>query len=490
MTKLNQHQKLRFSLKQFQWIVGFWFFWFFWLFCLSASAFAGIPRITHLQVSTFDNNTRLVFSLNGPFHHEIFNFDNPPRVLIDFRQAQLDPAINLSTFAKNDIVSINAKSLPVQELHLDIKLKRSLFAKAFVQKPRGSLGYRLIVDLVPQKISIKKTPPSSLASSIKTKTPILKKKPSSKTKSAPTATEVSPEALAPTKTQASVINRPVIIVIDPGHGGKDPGATGQNGAHEKEVVMDVCQNLYEFLKKQPGVRPELTRKGDYFVPLRGRLKLARHGRADLFLAVHADAYKDRYARGISIFALSQRGATSEAARWLAQKENYSELGGVDLEDKNYLLRSVLIDLSQTATIKSSILLGDALLQSLHQVTQLHCNHVEQAPFVVLKSPDIPSLLIETGFISNRKEEALLQDPQYQQKIATAIGNGIMNYLHAYPPQDSVFSLERFGVDHHVKSGENLATISRQYDVPPTQIKQANHLKKNTLKAGQVLKIPR
>lgn len=231
-----------------------------------------------------------------------------------------------------------------------------------------------------------------------------------------------------------ISNKPLIIVIDPGHGGKDVGASGENGTKEKNVVLDISRRLATLINSQPNMRAELTRDGDEFVPLRGRLKLAHKGKADLFIAIHADSYFDSRASGASVYALSQRGATSEAARWLAKRDNYSELGGVDLgdlDDKSYVLRSVLIDLAQTATITDSLRLGSMLLGSLKNVAKLHYSRVEQAPFMVLKSPDIPSVLVEVGFLSNPKEEKKLRDATYQDRIANALFNGLHTYLKKY-----------------------------------------------------------
>lgn len=239
-------------------------------------------------------------------------------------------------------------------------------------------------------------------------------------------------ATAPTVTLNATAkkNRRIIVVIDPGHGGKDPGTTGPLGIHEKNVVLAIGLDLYHMLKKDPHFKPDMTRDGDYFISLRGRLRIARHDHGDMFVAIHADAYRDATATGAAIFALSAHGASSEAARWLAEKENYSELGNVSLnklDDKSNILRKVLIDLSQTATISASLQLGDSMIQQLANIETLHYHQVEQAPFMVLKSPDIPSLLVETGFLSNPSEEKRLSDPVFQKKIANALYLGIKNY---------------------------------------------------------------
>ena len=226
-----------------------------------------------------------------------------------------------------------------------------------------------------------------------------------------------------------------MIVIDPGHGGKDPGAVGRRKTKEKKVVLSIAKYLKSYLNARPGYKAILTRKGDYYISLRQRLRIARKNKADLFVAIHADAFKHSRANGASVFALSERGASSEAARWLARKENYSELGGIDLDDKGNLLRSVLIDLSQTATIGASLELGDAILKEMGHFAKLHKGRVEQARFVVLKSPDIPSILVETGFLSNYTEERRLRTSKYQKKMAYAIMKGIDKYFRRRPPED-------------------------------------------------------
>ena len=235
----------------------------------------------------------------------------------------------------------------------------------------------------------------------------------------------------------------VIVVIDPGHGGKDPGATGPAGTHEKKVVLSIAKRLQSAINSNPGFKAVLTRGDDRYLTLRYRLALAREYHGDMFVAIHADAFINDSASGASVFALSSRGATSEAARWLAQRENQSEImGGVDLADKDPTLRSVLIDLSQTATISASLQMGSGIISNLRDVVPMHVNHVEQAAFVVLKSPDIPSLLIETGFISNPDEEQQLLMRTHQQQLADAIAKGIVQYFVTHPPRGSWLSTQK------------------------------------------------
>lgn len=229
----------------------------------------------------------------------------------------------------------------------------------------------------------------------------------------------------------TTINRKLVVVIDPGHGGRDSGAVGKNGITEKTIVLNIAKKLARRINSTKQMRAVLTRSGDDYVSLRERLLIARKNRADVFIAIHADAYMHDRASGVSIYALSPQGATSEAARWLAQQENHSELGRVELNelsDQSEMLRSIMIDLAQTATIKDSLQLGNHVLDIMNDFSKMHRKQVEQAPFVVLKSPDIPSILVETGFITNRHEEIRLASDHYQQKLADAVFNGINAYF--------------------------------------------------------------
>lgn len=286
--------------------------------------------------------------------------------------------------------------------------------------------------------------------------------------------------------------RDVLVVIDPGHGGKDPGASGARKTLEKHVVLSISKRLKTIIDAQPGMKAVLTRKGDYYIGLRERLRIARKCDADIFVAIHADAYINRESNGASVFALSQTGATSEAARWLAEKENYSELGGVnlsELDDQNGVVRSVLIDLSQTATIGASVNMGERILKSLGGITRLHNDKIEQARFVVLKSPDIPSVLVETGFISNPREERNLSNSQYQQRLAQAIFQGIKAYFWEFPPYGSRIEALSSARMHIVKRGETLSGIASRYHISMKSIQSANHLSSQNLQAGQKLVIP-
>jgi N-acetylmuramoyl-L-alanine amidase len=427
------------------------------LLLLPLIAYPQTIKLIGLRILQTGSHTRLIFSLNKPFQYHCFTLIKPDRLIIDFSSTRLALPLQNLKFGHQIIKNIRTGiQQPNHNLRVVFELKQTLTPKPYILKPYGRFGYRLVIDLLAKSQPLRKSKKVAIK-------------------------QTSKKAL-----------RNVIIVIDPGHGGKDTGAPGQLGTYEKNVVLAIAKNLYALLKKQPGVDPRLTRSGDYFVPLRRRLRLARQGWTDMFIAIHADAYKNHASHGASVFALSQHGATSEAARWLAQKENYSELmGGVNLDDKSYLLRSVLIDLSQTATIRESLALGNNIMHSLSKVAKLHVNRVEQAPFVVLKSPDIPSLLIETGFISNRHEELLLRNPTYQKKIAQAIAHGILNYLHQHPPSNTTLAVFYQRMQRHiVRHGENLTAIARHYGINVAILKKINHLTSPAINVGQILQIPR
>ena len=229
------------------------------------------------------------------------------------------------------------------------------------------------------------------------------------------------------------VGRQIIVAIDAGHGGEDPGASGANGSREKDITLMVAKKLKQQIDAEPNMRAVLTRDGDYFIPLHGRVVKARGMQADLFVSIHADAFTKQSARGSSVFALSERGATSASARYLAKKENESDLiGGVSLNDKDPILARTLLDLSQTATINDSLKLGKAVLSEIGEINTLHAKRVEQASFAVLKSPDIPSILVETAFISNPEEERRLNDEVYQEQLCASILNGIKKYFSTNP----------------------------------------------------------
>ncbi len=296
-------------------------------------------------------------------------------------------------------------------VRLVIELKTEIQPQVFALKPVGEYGYRLVMDLYP---TVADDPLLALLEKLDT---------------APASQKAPPK-----ETGQPEIMRMVTIVLDPGHGGEDPGAIGRGGSHEKNVTLQVARRLKAKIDAEPNMRSMLTRDGDFFIPLNQRVQKARRVKADLFVSVHADAFIKPTARGSSVFVLSENGASSSAARWLAQRENSADLiGGVNLDVKDPHLARTLLDLSQTATLNDSLKLGRAVLGELGGINTLHKEHVEQAGFAVLKAPDIPSILIETAFISNPEEERRLNDDAYQDKMAEAILRGIKGYLAKNPP---------------------------------------------------------
>ncbi len=353
-------------------------------------------KITTIQISNTVSPTRITIKLSVPNKPRIFTLAHPDRLVFDFTDTRLGVKLQACSFTNPNITSIRSGQPQPGMLRLVFDL-----AHAF--------HYKTINSLPAQQITVALSP---LAGSAKNPRIATQKKPSN-------IDHVTP---------------PLIVMIDPGHGGKDTGAIGDSGTREKDVVLNIAKQLAELVNKDPHMKAVLTRSGDYYVTLHNRLVYARQNKADVYISIHADSYFNKSASGASVFALSKNGATSIAARWLARRDNYSELQGVELSelnDQSPQLRSVLIDLAQTATVTNSMRLGTSLLDALDDVAMLHYARVEQAPFMVLKSPDIPSILVETGFLSNPKEEVRLHDKAYQRKVAVALFNGIQRYQKKY-----------------------------------------------------------
>jgi N-acetylmuramoyl-L-alanine amidase len=280
--------------------------------------------------------------------------------------------------------------------------------------------------------------------------------------------------------------RDIVIAVDAGHGGEDPGASGPGGTKEKTITLALARTLAKLIDRQRGMHAVLTRKGDYFMRLRDRIAKARQYRADMFISIHADAFKDSHVSGSSVYVLSQRGASSEHAKWLAEQENSADLiGGVSLDDKDDVLASVLLDLSQTASLEASIDVADRVLAKLKTIGKLHKRRVESAGFAVLKSPDIPSILIETAYISNPREEASLLNRAHQRKLAAAILSGVKQYFREKAPEGTLMAARK----HIISRGDTLSEIAEQYRVSVKRLREMNGLKSDLVRTGQVLTIP-
>lgn len=428
--------------------------WCQWLFASSLQS---------LDVQEKSGVVSIHFSISGPFSYKAFTLKNPERLVVDLIQAkQGSKPFRLDQNALIRGIRVGQPDQHTLRVVFDLKQSITIESEKFIRA--------LTITCIPTNSKLSK---AHLSTSHK-------------------INALNPPLAHVHKPPQSL--REVVVVLDPGHGGKDPGAIGSARHLEKNIVLAIALKLKKIIDKEPGMRAVLTRKGDYYVGLRQRLNIARKNDADIFISIHADAFKNRKSKGASVFALSPTGATSEAARWLAEKENYSELGGVnldELDDKNGLIRSVLIDLSQTATIGASLQMGEQVLHSMDDITRLHHEDVEQARFVVLKSPDIPSILIETGFISNPKEEKNLSSAWYQTKLSKAIFNGVKQYFYEYPPHDT--QIEAFAMEqrkHLVKKGDTLGHLARRYHTTVANIKKINHLKSDILRTGQSLEIPK
>jgi N-acetylmuramoyl-L-alanine amidase len=401
----------------------------------------GVPNAVEIIAMRWWNqtnySTRLIFELSAPVTHNLFTLKSPYRLVIDFTQANLLTKL-ISPPADQQIVNdIRSAPRPLGDLRIVLDLAKAIRTKSFLLKPEGSIGsHRLIVDISasppmtedisPQKATILPTATVTATKPSRTILPL-----SSSTNKQPVQT------FKPSLED----NRDIIIAIDAGHGGIDPGAIGLTGVYEKDVVLAIALELANLIAKEQGMKAVLIRNGDYFIPLRKRIDLARQYQADLFVSLHADAYWDNdKVSGSSVYMLSHGGASSEAARWLAEKENAADLlGGIKLSDKDELLASVLLDLSQAGTLEASAHAAQRILSALRTVTKNHLRAVQRAGFMVLRAPDIPSVLVETGFISSAEEEQRLNTPEYRQQLALALFEGIKDYFTYHAPPGTLLA---------------------------------------------------
>lgn len=411
-------------------------------------------------------SSRLVFDLSKKSEHKIFTLSSPHRLVIDIDDAKLVNKLEALSTDVGPVKKMRWGARNKKDLRIVLDLREAITPKSFPLPPNKQYGHRLVVDLFSKK-------KPNTQQDITIKKPVLNAKDSLKT------------------------TRDILIAIDAGHGGEDPGAIGHGGIYEKRVVLAIAKKLEALLKKEKGFKPYMIRTGDYYVGLRDRTRKARTANADLFLSVHADAFRSPKARGGSVFALSQKGATSEAARWLADKENSADLiggvGGVSLDDKEDVLAGVLLDLSMTASLGVSLDLGQMVLNSMGGVARLHKHKVEQAGFAVLKSPDVPSLLIETGFLSNPKEARKLKSSSYQKQMASSIFKGIKRYFQQSPPPGTYLASikRRSGKlrEYVIAPGDSLSRIAQKYSTTLLNLKKLNGLKSSSIRVGQVIKVP-
>lgn len=382
---------------------------------VSAPLFAA--ELRDVRVWASPESTRVVFDLDDKAAHKLYSLHGPERVVVDLPGVSSSDSVQLLNEARGLIQRVR-KGRQSDGLRVVLDVNGSVKPKSFVLAPNGDYGYRLVVDLYPkadEPALPEQTPPASPTPPVQVAKP------------------------TPPSAPTEFVQKPIIVAIDAGHGGEDPGARGVNGAYEKDVVLQISKKLAKRINGEPGFKAVMIRDGDYYIGLRKRVDKARKAQADLFVSIHANSFtKDRDVHGSAVYVLSRRGASSEHARWLEQKENAADLiGGVDIQEKDDTLAAVLMDISQTSAIEASIDLGSRLLGSLGKVNKLQKADVQQAGFAVLKAPDIPSVLIETAFLSNEREAALLTHPESQERIVKSLHEGIMSYFASYRPMEQV-----------------------------------------------------
>ncbi len=439
---------------------------------LAAASSLCLARGTGLEsvrVSANASRTRAVIDLSGPAKYKLFQLSDPGRVVLDFEDSSLAQGFD----APSDVgllKDIRTGRHGKHGVRMVLDLDGQAHPKSFLLEPSGKHGYRLVVDLYP--------------------------------KGAAAAVDGKPLSERQIATRAAKLlhgARKIIVAVDAGHGGVDPGAHGPRGTLEKNITLKVAKDLAALIDKQPGMTAVLTRKGDYFVPLKRRYEIARQHNADLFISIHADAYKSSDAKGSSVWVLSTHGKVSEAARWLADRQNRADLlGGVSLDDKSDSLASVLLDLQQGYAIHASSQIAKNVLHALAKLGPTHRDHIERANFVVLRSPDVPSILVETAFITNPVGERKLRSAAYQEKLADAILNGVRKYFEHTPPPGTWFALQAqrkqgklaaAGSKYRVSRGDTLSSIAQQYGVSVDALRTANGMNGSVIRAGTVLTIP-
>ncbi len=419
----------------------------------AGSALAESAQLRDIRVWASPESTRVVLDLSAPANYTLFTLSGPQRIVIDLETTDADRAALRLPAGAGVVNAVRLGERGVAGLRVVLDVNAKVQPKSFLTPPNETYGHRLVVDLGLEQVP------------------------------------------RPVKVANGHGQRDIVIAIDAGHGGEDPGAIGKGGTREKSVALAVARRLAEIVDAEPGMRAVLTRTGDYFVPFRDRIARAREQKADLFVSIHADAFVNRAVRGSSVYVLSTRRASSEAARMLADRENAADLiGGVSLHDKSDVLASVLFDLSQNAAISASRDAATRVLAELDHVGQLKKSEVQQASLIVLTSPDVPSMLVETAFISNPDEERRLRDRDYQGRLASAIHAGVRRYFYDNPPPGTQLAIlaarERGQALRHVVSpGETLGDVAGRYAVSVDDLRQMNRLETETVASGTILEIP-
>lgn len=424
------------------------------LLLVPLAAVADPVRVEAVRVWEAPDNVRVVFDLSAPIEHTLFKLDGPDRVVIDIADATAAPVTHT---ANSGIVrNVRTGVRNGKDLRVVLDLSGPAQPRSFVLGPNDRYGHRLVVDLVPPQAAHRPSTPPPVVAQL----------------------------------------RDLVIAIDAGHGGEDPGAIGPSGLREKDVTLGIARRLAALIEAEYGMQPVLVRSGDYYVKHHDRIARARAARADLFVSIHADAFTDPRAHGSSVYILSERGATSEAAQYLADRENASDLiGGVRLNDKDDMLASVLLDLSQAGVLSASRTVGSAVLEQLHGVGRVHKRDVQAANFRVLRAPDVPSILVETAFISNPTEEQRLRSAAHQDALARAVMAGIRTYFADHAPPQTLVAANGIGgghrgaMPHVIARGETLSGIARRYNVSVQAIRSSNNIASDRIRVGDTLLIP-
>ncbi|TVQ27899.1 MAG: AMIN domain-containing protein [Wenzhouxiangella sp.] len=422
------------------------------LLALAADVVGG--EVRNLRVWAGPDSTRAVLDLDNRVEYRVFTLDNPTRVVVDIDATSIRDELPFNPDRGGVISGVRHGIRNGVDLRVVFDLQGEVKPQSFLLDPAGDYGHRLVIDLIPENAQ---TPAERVREVVRS---------------------------------ARNGQREMIVAIDPGHGGEDPGAIGPGGTFEKEVTLNIARDLEGRINDMPGMRAVLIRTGDYFVPLQERYNRARQAQADLFLSIHADAFRDFRVRGSSVYVLSRSGASSEAARLLAKRENESDLvGGVRLDRGDDMLSSVLLDLSQSAALEYSNNAAEKILDQLGTVGRRHRSRVERANFVVLRSPDVPSVLIEVGFISNPQDEQNLNNSAHRRQVASAIASGVHDHFMRTAPQGTWFAANRSRDRHVVERGDTLGLIARRYQVSINQLREANNLNGDVIHPGAVLVIP-
>lgn len=469
------------------------------LLALTLPATAQTARLQDARMSVTPKKTRIVFDLTADTQPDIFMVDHPLRLVVDLPQTRNLGHVAGTASGNGLVKDLRTGVHEGDGVRVVLDLVDKIKAKSFMLSPADGHRYRLVLDLYPKNGKS----PTRLANTDGHADHETSSEDDSQTtadKSATAMAQASSPASGgskkenkttdgvdnPTVPERGAPDHDIVVAIDAGHGGKDPGAHGPDGVLEKNITLAVARRLKRMVDDQPHMRGVLTRKGDNYVGLRQRMIIARHDKADFFISIHGDASPGKGASGASVYALSPHGATSEHARWLARRENSSEMvGGASLKDKNSSLASFVLDLSQSASIEASMDAGNRVLTQLDGLGPLHKSKVQQAGFMVLKSPDIPSILVETNFITNPTAEHKLASEAYQNQLAAAMLRGIKGYFSSYRPSTHIAAAQ----EHRVRSGDTLSEIAQTYGVSVSALRRYNELSSTSLHTGQMIKIP-